>query len=65
MSSDLPALQRVSVRFIKLCFCLQPGVCHSTVLRLVPSEEVREKFKLDPEGSVTPSVHRANARVSS
>lgn len=28
---------------------LQPGVCHATVLRIVPSEEVSEMFKVDTE----------------
>ena len=39
--------------FHRSVFHFQPGVCHSTVLCIVPSEEVSEMLKLDPEIKVT------------
>lgn len=43
---------------------LQPGVCHATVLRIVPSEEVSETFKVDTE-IAAPSQSEPQNLVSS
>lgn len=37
-------------------FVFQPGVCHSTVLRIVPSEEVSEAFITDAEITVANQI---------
>lgn len=52
MTSEQDALDCMLVCFIS-AFLFQSGVCHSTVLCVVPSEEVSEMFKLDTEITVT------------